>query len=133
MSPLPKALPFWLSLCLPPLALIGMTQGGWTIALLPLSTWWLFTLLDAITGHNTDNPDPSTPDAALQAYRMVTLIWFPIQIALLAAMLWYIPRAAHLDASPARGTLIPRHEFRPADLPTVMRKAWDLARATLEP
>ena len=97
MSPLPKALPFWLSLCLPPLALIGMTQGGWTIALLPLSTWWLFTLLDTITGHNTDNPDPSTPDAALQAYRMVTLIWFPIQIALLAAMLWYIPRAAHLD------------------------------------
>lgn len=39
---------------------------------------------------------------------------------------------AHLDAPPARGTLIPRHEFRPADLPTVMRKAWDLARATLD-
>ena len=39
---------------------------------------------------------------------------------------------AHLDAPPARGTLIPRPEFRPADLPTVMRKAWDLARATLD-
>jgi alkane 1-monooxygenase len=97
MSPLPKALPFWLSLCLPPLALIGMTQGGWTIALLPLSTWWLFTLLDAITGRNTNNPDPQTPEAALAPYRLVTLIWFPIQIALLTVMLWYVPRAPHLD------------------------------------
>jgi A/G-specific adenine glycosylase len=39
---------------------------------------------------------------------------------------------ARIDGAPARGDLIPRHEFRPADLPTVMRKAWDLARQTLE-
>ena len=96
MSPLPKVLPFWLSLCLPPLAVLGMVQGGWTIALLPLSTWWLFTLLDAITGSNTDNPDPQTPDDALTAYRAVTLVWFPIQIILLALLLWYVPQASHL-------------------------------------
>ncbi|MFM7446391.1 MAG: A/G-specific adenine glycosylase, partial [Tabrizicola sp.] len=30
--------------------------------------------------------------------------------------------------NPTRGALIPRRDFRPADLPTVMRKAWDLAR-----
>ena len=35
---------------------------------------------------------------------------------------------ARIDGPPLRGDLIPRHEFRPADLPTVMRKAWDLAR-----
>ena len=98
MSPLPKALPFWLSLCLPPLAVLGMLQGGWTIALLPLSTWWLFTLLDAITGRTTANPDPATPEAALTAYRDVTLVWFPIQLALLATMLWYVPQAPHLSA-----------------------------------
>lgn len=96
MKPLPPALPFWLSLGLPPLAVIGMAYGGWTIALLPLVTWWLFTLLDAITGHNTDNPDPATPDAALRAYQAVTLVWFPVQLALLVLMLWYVPRAAHL-------------------------------------
>ncbi|MBN8632752.1 MAG: A/G-specific adenine glycosylase [Rhodobacterales bacterium] len=35
---------------------------------------------------------------------------------------------ARLDTSPSRGEFIPRDQFRPADLPTVMRKAWDLAR-----
>jgi alkane 1-monooxygenase len=97
VSPLPKVLPFWLSLCLPPLALVGMVYGGWTIALLPLSTWWLFALLDAATGRNTENPDPQTPETALTAYRLVTLIWFPIQFALLVTMLWYVPQAPHLD------------------------------------
>lgn len=97
MTPLPNALPFWLSLALPPLALIGMAWGGWTIALLPLSTWWLFTILDAVTGHNTANPDPQTPDAALAAYRLLTLVWPWVQFALLALMLWYVPQAPHLD------------------------------------
>ena len=34
---------------------------------------------------------------------------------------------------PNRGQFIPRHQFRPSDLPTVMRKAYDLASATLCP
>ncbi len=38
---------------------------------------------------------------------------------------------ARLDDPPIRGDLIPRQAFRPADLPTVMRKAWDLARDAL--
>ena len=33
------------------------------------------------------------------------------------------------DATPARGDFLPAAEFRPADLPTVMRKAYDLAAA----
>jgi A/G-specific adenine glycosylase len=33
-----------------------------------------------------------------------------------------------LDAVPTRGHFKPRAEFRPSDLPTVMRKAYDLAR-----
>ncbi|MGP1357166.1 A/G-specific adenine glycosylase [Roseicyclus sp.] len=32
------------------------------------------------------------------------------------------------DAAPSRGVFVPRAEFRPAALPTVMRKAFDLAR-----
>ena len=97
VSPLPAALPFWLSLALPPLAGVGMVYGGWTIALLPLSTWWLFTILDALTGHCTANPDPQIPDAQLTAYRLVTLVWPPVQFALLLLMLWYVPQAPHLD------------------------------------
>ena len=97
MQPLPNPLPFWLSLCLPPLAVVGMAFGGWTIALLPLSTWTLFIVLDALAGLNKANPDPQTPDADLSWYRAITLVWFPVQFALLVAMLWYVPRAAHLD------------------------------------
>ena len=34
------------------------------------------------------------------------------------------------DASPALGHFVPLSDFRPSDLPTVMRKAYDLATAT---
>lgn len=39
---------------------------------------------------------------------------------------------ARLDTKPTRGDWLPRPAFRPADLPTVMRKAWDLARHRIE-
>lgn len=35
------------------------------------------------------------------------------------------------SALPSRGQFIPHRQFRPSDLPTVMRKAFDLAEATL--
>lgn len=38
---------------------------------------------------------------------------------------------ARIDAAPLRGDLVARADFRPADLPTVMRKAWDLARDSM--
>jgi alkane 1-monooxygenase len=95
-SPLPNALPFWASLALPPLAILAMLQGGWTIALLPIATWGLFTLLDALTGRNADNPDPQTDASRLTWHRAITLVWYPAQIALLAVLLWYVPRADHL-------------------------------------
>lgn len=98
-SPLGSALPFWLSLGLVPLAVIGMTWGGWTTLLLPLGAWGLFALLDAITGLNLDNADPQTGEAALTLHRLVTLIWFPVQMAMLCAMLIYVPRADHLGTA----------------------------------
>lgn len=33
----------------------------------------------------------------------------------------------------SRGTAVPRHAFRPGDLPTVMRKAWNLASGAFSP
>lgn len=96
-----SALPFWLSLGLVPLAVIGMVWGGLTTLLLPLGAWGLFTLLDAITGLNLDNADPQTGEAALTLHRLVTLIWFPVQLAMLCAMLIYVPRADHLGTAEA--------------------------------
>ena len=97
-APLSSALPFWLSFGLFPVAILGMIFGGWTTLLLPLASWGLFSLLDALAGLNTDNADPQTADSNLTAHRMVTLVWFPAQFALLCAMLWYVPRADHLGA-----------------------------------
>ncbi|PRX37687.1 alkane 1-monooxygenase [Meinhardsimonia xiamenensis] len=91
-----NALPFWLSLALIPLAVYGALKGGWAVLLVPVATWWLFTLLDAITGRYEENADPQTPEEALFWYRLITLIWFPLQFALLVWMLWYVPRAPHL-------------------------------------
>lgn len=90
------ALPFWMSLALVPIAVLVAVLGGWMILLLPASTWWLFTLLDQLTGKNEENPDPTTPEASLGWYRRITQIWFPVQFALLVWMLWYVPGAAHL-------------------------------------
>lgn len=95
-DPLPNVLPFWLSLGIVPLALTGMYVGGWTMLLLPLYSWGMFSILDTLTGLNETNPDPATGEERLGLYRLITLIWFPIQFAVLCAMLWYVPRAVHL-------------------------------------
>lgn len=93
------AWPFWVSLALVPLAVIGMARGGWTTLLLPLGAWGLFALLDAVAGLNLDNADPQTGEAALPLHRLITLIWFPVQLAVLCAMLVYVPGAGHLGGT----------------------------------
>jgi alkane 1-monooxygenase len=95
------ALPFWMSLALIPLAAIGALYGGWTTVLLPIGAWWLFVLFDALSGDDDTNCNPAIPDAALYWHKLITLIWFPVQFVTLCALLWYVPRAAHLDKAEA--------------------------------
>ena len=91
-----RALPFWLSLTLIPLAWIGALYGGWTVALLPLATWYLFSGLDAVLGLNTENADPNIGEEHLAAYSLITKIWIPLQFLTLFGLLYYVPRAEHL-------------------------------------
>jgi alkane 1-monooxygenase len=93
---LPPALPFWISLGLLPIVVFSAAMGGWALALLPLCSWGLFTILDAVTGLNEDNPDSTTAEDKLFWYRLVTLIWAPLQAALLFGLIWYATRADHL-------------------------------------
>ncbi|UXX81662.1 alkane 1-monooxygenase [Roseovarius pelagicus] len=93
-----NALPFWMTLLLVPLALIGALVGGWTVILLPLFTWYFFTILDAFIGLNLANNDPETGEDQLTWYKMITLIWAPVQVVLLFWMIWYVPSADHLSA-----------------------------------
>jgi alkane 1-monooxygenase len=95
-SPFLDALPFWITLPCLPLAFAGAWWGGWTVFLLPLYTWALFDLLDLAIGLDTSNRDPDTPDSELGWHRAITLLWFPLQAAMVFGLIWYLPRAEHL-------------------------------------
>ncbi|SMC62391.1 alkane 1-monooxygenase [Primorskyibacter flagellatus] len=94
---LSRALPFWLSLGLIPLVWLAATQGGWWLILPPVSSWFLFSALDVAFGLNTQNADPETSDADLFWYRLVTLIWVPLQFTSLFALIWYATSTDHLS------------------------------------
>ncbi|NCO86790.1 MAG: A/G-specific adenine glycosylase [Rhodobacterales bacterium] len=76
----------------------------------------------------SDAPAPAPPVAAewqaLGEEARHTFTHFHLRLSILVARL---PQ----DAAPARGTFHPAATFRPAALPTVMRKVHDLAAATL--
>ncbi|MFK7750971.1 MAG: alkane 1-monooxygenase [Sedimentitalea sp.] len=93
---LSRALPFWFSLLLVPLAVVAAVYGGWTIALLPVVTWYLFAALDAVLGEDTVNIDPNTGASHLFWYRLVTLVWAPLQCVTVFGILWYVTSTGHL-------------------------------------
>lgn len=91
-----NAAPFWLSLLFIPLAYLSATRGGLWVWSLPLFSWGLFSLLDELTGRYEENADPDATDDDLVWYRLITLIWFPIQAGVLFWMIAYVPTAEHL-------------------------------------
>ncbi len=91
-----NALPFWMSLGLVPLGVIGAVFGGWTVFLLVLFTWVLFDVLDFVLGLNTANADTETAESDLFWYRLITLMWFPIQFCLTFGLIWYVTATDHL-------------------------------------
>ncbi len=93
-----RALPFWMSLMLIPIAWLGAMQGGWTVVLLPIVTWYFFTLLDALLGLNTENADPAIEEGKLTWYRAITLIWAPTQFVTLFGLIWYVTHTGHLSS-----------------------------------
>jgi len=99
LAKISRALPFWLSLGLLPLTWISALYGGWTLVLVPVATWYLFSALDAAFGLNTENADLSANEADMYWYKAITLIWAPLQFVLLVSLLWYVPQAEHLNTA----------------------------------
>ncbi len=93
---LSHALPFWSSLLLIPVAWLGAIFGGWALLLMPIATWGVFSVIDAIKGVDTANPDPDTPDEALAWYTAITLIWAPVQALTLFGVIAYVTMTGHL-------------------------------------
>jgi len=93
---IPAPWPFFASLGLIPVAIFAAIHGGWAIALLPMSTWYLFSGLDYFIGVSTDNADPETSDRLLFWHRFLTMIWVPLQIGVIFGVLWFVTTRDHL-------------------------------------
>ena len=91
-----RALPFALSFALIPLAWLTAFVGGWSVILLPLLTWYLFSVIDGIAGLNLENADTSATDDDLFWYRIIPIAWMPAQFFTVFGLVWYVPQAAHL-------------------------------------
>lgn len=98
IAKLSRALPFWMSYLLVPLAWFTAVQGGWSVVLLPLVAWWLFSALDALTGLNLENADPNITEDDLFWYRLGVMGWVPVQFVTLFGILWYVTQTGHLGA-----------------------------------
>lgn len=91
-----NALPFWLSLGVVPLLVLGAAYGGWLTFLVPLYAWYLFSILDRLLGMNKENPDPETDTSELALYRLITMIWFPIQFTMIYGLIYFVTHTDHL-------------------------------------
>jgi len=91
-----RALPFWASMLLIPLITFVAIQGSWWLLLIPFSTWWLFGVLDYFTGLELEDADLATSEDQLFWYRAITLVWPPLQFAVIFGGIWYATRADHL-------------------------------------
>ncbi len=97
LSSLQSALPFWVSLLLLPLAWLAAFSGGWSLAILPVFTWYLFALADGVTGLNLENADPETDEQDLYWYRFITILWVPLQFITIFGLIWYATGTDHLS------------------------------------
>ena len=98
-----RALPYWMSLALFTLIAFVAGQGGWWLLAMPLMTWWLFSLLDLAMGLDLENADPATPEADLFWYRLVTLVWFPLQLVTIFALIHFVTQSETLSTAEAFG------------------------------
>ena len=92
-----SAAPYWISLLLVPIVLFAAARGGWALALPVVTSLGILSLLDLLTGLNLEDADPETPDSALFWYRLLTLIWFPIQFLMLFGLIAIIAQSDTLS------------------------------------
>ena len=92
-----RAVPFWISLALLPLAWISAINGGWTLLLIPVVAWYFFAALDGFVGLELENADLSATDEDLFWYKIVTIAWAPLQFLTLFGLIWYATSTTHLS------------------------------------
>ena len=98
-----KVLPFWISYALIPVAWISAFFGGWFLFLLPLLTWFLFSILDFLLGLQNANEDPLKDDKKLGLYQLTTILWAPIQFLTIFGILFFVSSKSHLTGAEQLG------------------------------
>lgn len=102
-------------------------DGAWLLETRP-EKGMLGGMLGWPTTEWTDAPEPAAPLdadwAKLDAQALHTFTHFHLQLDILTAVV-------DLNVQPDRGRFFSESDFRPSDLPTVMRKVFDLGAATL--
>lgn len=93
-TPPPAAWPYWITITFVPLAVMAILKGGWWIVLIPLWGWVMMPVFDLILGRDLRNPDTETPDKDLFWFRLLTWLWFPIEIVLVFGGIWYLAHVA---------------------------------------
>ncbi len=93
------ALPFGISLTLVLVIMLSGYLGGWWLLLTPAYTFWGMTVIDRIVGLELKDKDPDTPDDRLFWYRLLTIIWFPIELVLIFGSIAFVTYSDHLAGS----------------------------------
>lgn len=92
-----SALPFWISLATVPLAILGAVNGGWWVLLLPFVAWQCHAVIDLASGLNSASIDPETDEADLYWFRLITLVWAPVQVSTVFGLIAYVTAQPHLS------------------------------------
>ncbi|NRA66460.1 MAG: alkane 1-monooxygenase [Pseudobacteriovorax sp.] len=93
MSPLP----YYLCLMMPLAFFIGLYSGGVWTALAPILGFVLIPLADFFVGRDRDNLSPEQEDQVRNkfSYRLITLLWVPIQLAVVLVGAFVVSTASY--------------------------------------
>jgi alkane 1-monooxygenase len=94
-----SAAPFAVSLILAVTVIIASVFGGWAIALIPFYGMFLSSIFDRMLSDNNANMDPGTDDNLLHWHKMLTMIWFPIQLFFIVFALIAATRFDHMSST----------------------------------
>lgn len=93
------ALPFSASLGFVPVFALSAWMGGWWMLMVPIYGYYVWTIIDLFTGLNEDNPRVDETDDYLYWYRLIPIVWAPVQAALVVFALWVVGQSGWLSTS----------------------------------
>jgi alkane 1-monooxygenase len=93
------AAPYAVSLVLPMTVIIAAIYGGWAIALVPFYGMFVSSIMDRLLSEDTTNPDLEVDDGLLYWHKILTMVWFPIQLFFVLFALVAATRFGHLSTT----------------------------------